>query len=80
MALAARPAEQESERARCYTIAKCVYLEGNSGGSKMKEGGTGPGRFQHLVLLMIGFYLEYYVLAPLFFSNWEHFERIASKF
>ena len=24
------------ERERCYTIAKCVYLEGNSGGSKMK--------------------------------------------
>ena len=23
-------------RERCYTIAKCVYLEGNSGGSKMK--------------------------------------------
>ena len=29
-------AERGRERERCYTIAKCVYLEGNSGGSKMK--------------------------------------------
>ena len=66
--------ERERERERCYTIAKCVYLEGNSGGSKMKgEGGTGPGRVRHLVLiLMIGIYFESYVLATLFL-NWEHF-------
>ena len=75
---AARPPEQESERERCYTIAKCVYLEGNSGGSKMKgEGGTGPGRVRHLVLiLMIGIYFEYYVLTQVLtplFGNWEHF-------
>ena len=69
-----RQTEQGRERQRCYTIAKCVYLEGNSGGSKMKgEGGTGPGRVRHLVLiLMIGIYFESYVLATLFL-NWEHF-------
>ena len=31
-----RRSGREGERERCYTIAKCVYLEGNSGGSKMK--------------------------------------------
>ena len=31
-----RRSSAERGRERCYTIAKCVYLEGNSGGSKMK--------------------------------------------
>ena len=72
-----------AERERCYTIAKCVYLEGNSGGSKMKgEGGTGPGRVQHLVLiLMIGIYFESYVLATCTLKkrNGNIFKHIASN-